>query len=355
VTVAAVDRSAELLRLPVEDVAARIAALLATVPGAADVEVVDVRRTFGGNARRAWSFTARWTTDGGVRTVPGIMLSQVERAQVDGDLGREFALLRGLEAAGVRTPAAIALDASGDVVGAPSMLLERLPGEANAVRLLRTEDVPAGARLTRQLAELGARLHAFDWRSAGLHDVLGAATDDPHEAAAQQVEAWFRTFRAARFEPTPALAAVFGWLLDHVPPPPRCSVVHGDFRPGNFLYRDGEITGLLDWELAHVGDPIEDVAWAYRDFWSPERLLPLDAFVAEYERHGGPRVTAGHLRYYRIFTEAKFATISLRGARAFRDGRTTNLRLADRAATVVESTARCLAWIDESEGERTGA
>jgi aminoglycoside phosphotransferase (APT) family kinase protein len=128
-------------------------------------------------------------------------------------------------------------------------------------------------------------------------------------------------------------------------------VIHGDFRPGNFLYVGSDITALLDWELAHLGDPVEDLAWAYRDFWSPARFVALEDFVDAYVAAGGPRPSAAHVRYYRVFTEAKFATISLRAARAFHEGRTTNLRLADRAATVIESVTRCLSWMDEADAD----
>jgi len=103
--------------------------------------------------------------------------------------------------------------------------------------------------------------------------------------------------------------------------------------------------------MAHLGDPVEDLAWAYRALWSPERFVDLEDFVRAYEEFGGPKVTEQALRFYRIFAEAKFATISLRASRSFADGVSGNLRLADRAATVTASMKRCLAWIaDNGEG-----
>ncbi|MCW3010315.1 MAG: putative aminoglycoside phosphotransferase, partial [Solirubrobacterales bacterium] len=323
----------ELLSLSVEEVGRRIEALLAETIGQ-PVSVTGVRRTFGGNARRAWSFDAAWSSGGEDVAFEGIMLSQVERAQVDGDLADEHALLRGLQAARVEAPDAIALDVTGEVIGAPSVVLERRPGDANAVRFLRAEDPVAPTAAIRHLAALAARLHTYDWRAAGLGPVLGDEGLDPRAAARQQVEGWQASFLAARMEPQPVLTSVYRWLLDRLPEPERVCVVHGDFRLGNFLYVGDRITALLDWELAHLGDPVEDLAWAYRDFWSPARFVPLEDFVDAYAAAGGPRPRPAHLRYYRVFTEAKFATISLRAARAFHEGRTTNLRLADRAATV---------------------
>jgi aminoglycoside phosphotransferase (APT) family kinase protein len=342
-------QAAELLEISAEALAARIGHLLADELGTTRVEVTDVRRTFGGNARRAWSFEADWS--GGTRPGPlaGIMLSQAERGQLDVELRREFRLLRGL--AGVRSPAAIAIDEEGATIGAPSLVLERCEGTADAVAFLRPEDPATGTALTVELAEAAASLHAFDWREAGLGTVLEGGGLDPVGAARSQVESWEAIFRAARMETHPVLASIYGWLREHVPAPARLSVVHGDYRPGNVLFSGRRITALLDWEMAHVGDPVEDLAWAYRSFWSPERLLPLDDFIAAYEGHGGSEVSAAHLRYYRIFTEAKFATISLRAARSFQDRQTRNLRLADRAATVTASLASCLGWLDTERRE----
>ena len=57
-------------------------------------------------------------------------------------------------------------------------------------------------------------------------------------------------------------------------------MVHGDFRFGNVLYDDTRVTAMLDWEMVHLGDPLEDLAWAYRTRWSLEQFVPLDEFVA---------------------------------------------------------------------------
>jgi len=328
-----------------DEVATRIAALLqAQVPGACLVKVDRVERVFGGNARWAWACEVTWTTtQGEVVWKPMIMLSRVEASQVEADPAWEFAVLRGLGRSAVRAPRAVALDADGSLVGAPSVVLERLPGSTDAVAFLRSADVDRSRRLTIDLARAAAELHTTDWRGLGLEGLLAAGNvDRVHEA---QIERWESLFLQSRMEPYPVLVSLFGWLRDNIPKPTQISIVHGDFRPGNFLYHEDAITALLDWEMAHLGDPVEDLAWAYRPLWSPERFIGIDDFVRAYEAFGGPPVNPQSLRFYRIFSEVKFATISLKAARAFADGTTTNLRLADRAATVTASLTRCLEWI----------
>lgn len=330
-----------------DEIAAQIAALLrAQVPGADDAEVSRVERVFGGNARQAWACVGTWTrSDGRRRDEEMIMLSRPPGSQLHVEPRREYDVLLALQDSAVRAPRVWALDPFGEVTGASSVVLQRLPGRADAVDFLRGTDPGRGRRLTEDLACAAAALHTTDLNRVG--DVLDAQvrTDgslDTRATAVTLVEQWRSTFLASRMEPFPVLDRLFGWLLDHAPEPVRLCVVHGDLRPGNFLYRDDTVIALLDWEMVHLGDPVEDLAWVYRPLWSPERFLDLESFVHRYETFGGPAVDPAALVYHRILAEVKFATISLRAARAFADGTTTNLRLADRAATVIP--ALTLAW-----------
>jgi aminoglycoside phosphotransferase (APT) family kinase protein len=101
--------------------------------------------------------------------------------------------------------------------------------------------------------------------------------------------------------------------------------------------------------MVHLGDPLEDLAWAYRRLWSPQSSLPLDDAVAAYAAAAGRDVPAADLLYYRIFSEMKFAVISLTAARSYFDGKTGNLRLAGRMFAVRECLQRCLDWVDLRE------
>jgi aminoglycoside phosphotransferase (APT) family kinase protein len=261
-----------------------------------------------------------------------ILLVRGAGSQVQTDPRWELAVLDGLAEQGVRAPRVWGHDLDGYLLGDPAVLLERLPGSADPVAYLRAEPAIGRAR-TLDLAHAAAELHAAEPATGGL------------EPGEPQLTLWHRQFLAARLEPLPALGYVFDWLADHEVPPARPVLAHGDFRPGNVLYSGDRITGVLDWEMAHLGHPAEDLAWAYRALWSPERFVPLDEFVTAYTAAGGAAVDAGTLRWHRVFSEAKFATISLLGARSVVDGKSHNLRLIDRATTVVPALRRCLDWI----------
>lgn len=296
------------------------------------------QRQFGGNARQAFRFDTR-SRDG--RTLPRILLSQVAAKHVESDTAHEYAVLAALNGSGVRAPAAVALDADGVVTGSPAIVLERLEGDAGAVEFLRRPDVAGGRALTEDLALATADLHRFDWQAGGL-----TAGADPLVA---QIEYWEANFHRHRLEALPAMAWLFRWLRANVPTCSRLSLVHGDLRPGNFLYRQDRVTALLDWEMAHVGDPAEDIAWIYRALWSPARFVPLDDFLAIHAERAGFTIPRCNVVFYRIFSEVKFATISAAAAHSFASGGTRNLRHIDRAAKIPECVRLAMKWIEANE------
>src|SRR5690606_38659888 len=224
---------------------------------------------------------ATWTEPGGgSRLEPVIMLSRAPGSQVQADPEREYAVLRALGGSAVRAPRVWALDADGAVTGASSVVLQRMPGRADPVAFLGSRDHDRARELTADLARAAAELHAVDLHSgdpAGLTERLGAVVSadgriDARATVAAQIEYWRSVFLDCRLEPLPVLAGLFDWLLDNVPEPARLAVVHGDLRPGNFLYEDSRLVALLDWEMVHLGDPVEDLAWIYRPLWSPHRF-----------------------------------------------------------------------------------
>jgi aminoglycoside phosphotransferase (APT) family kinase protein len=314
-----------------------IAEMLSSRVEAADLTVKQVRRVFGGNARRAWSAQAAWAGKNGRQNQDLILLVRLPGAQVRTDALDEIRFLDGLAEQGVRAPRVWAHDIDGHLFDSPAVLLQRLPGSADPVKYLNA-DAGTGRARTLDLARAAAELHTAT-----------ASTHDSDARGSSQLEFWRDQFLAGRLEPHPSLGWLFDWLTDHQPVPARTAVVHGDFRVGNVLYEGARIVGLLDWEMAHLGDPAEDLAWAYRALWSPERFVPLPEFLDAYYAAGGALISEFSLLWYRVFCEVKFATISLQAARSVIDGTSTNLRLADRARTVIPAIDLCLSWISQKE------
>jgi aminoglycoside phosphotransferase (APT) family kinase protein len=327
------------------DLSKQLAALIArSLPDVENLRAGEINPVLGGNARKAYSFEVTFHRHGRDERLPCIMLTQPAGRQIDTDVAQEFHVLHSLNGKGTLAPTAVAVDATGEVAGAPAIVLERLPGKASARDFLDSPDPSAARGILEHLAVALARLHAVEVEPAVIEPRLKGLSAP--EIARRRVSAWHEKFLAQRMEPLPVMCGLFEWAERNVPDPQHTCLVHGDVRPGNFLYDGAELTGLLDWEMAHIGDPLEDLAWIYRPLWSPQRFLALREFARRYALLAGREVAWVDVLYYRIFSELKFATISLTASRAFSAGSTLNLRHIDRAAKVAPCLQRCLDWID---------
>jgi aminoglycoside phosphotransferase (APT) family kinase protein len=323
------------------DLSSRLHAFLTErVPEATDIRIDDLTPVSGGNARKAFSFDLVMGDGEGHLDMPCIMLMQAGAGQLESNLEAEFKVIEALNGTDVLSPRALWLDVDGSTLGSPTMIMERVSGVTDILALRAPEPAARNRAIALAFADAAAKLHTADIQGLSF---LG--NPSPATAAAEQVALWEAQFLKHRMEPHPAIVFAFGWLKAHAPVAERISLVHGDYRFGNFLFEDERITALLDWEMAHLGDPAEDIAWAYRALWTPEMHLPLDAFVARYHDAGGPAIRPVNLLFYRLFGEIKHAVISLTAARSFADGRTNNLRLADRMTLALPCIKQFLDWL----------
>jgi len=312
----------------------RLAAFLSSqMPGASGVGVSGVARIPGGASRETWAFDASWTDAEGRR----VERSFIARRDPTGSLlesnnDLEFELYSALAGSGIPVPRVHWIERDGTSLERPFFIMERLPGETDA-RVLATSPDLAALRpvIARQKAEILARLHGFDIDAVpSLERPPSAAASAPHEVAR-----WEQTMRQEMLEPQPVLEIAFSWLKRHLPAPPaRLALVHGDYRSGNFLYDSSGITGVLDWEMAHAGDPVEDLGWLVIKSWRWARddrvggLCPRDEFVKMYEDAGGAKVDPAALKFWEVFSNVKFAIIFITGTKSVVQGKTADLLLA---------------------------
>jgi aminoglycoside phosphotransferase (APT) family kinase protein len=139
---------------------------------------------------------------------------------------------------------------------------------------------------------------------------------------------WYRR-RLERFAPIPAvLTGALWWLERHRPQ--ACvggALIHGDYRMGNMVIDGDRIRGVLDWEMAGVGDPLADLAWCFIPVWEPS-LVAEPALVDRYAERMGAQVDADRLHWYRILGYIRLAYYALSGLHAFDRGRSDDFRLA---------------------------
>jgi aminoglycoside phosphotransferase (APT) family kinase protein len=323
------------------ELAKRLHAFLTVqVPETTDIRIDELTPVSGGNARKAYSFDVVIGGENGHIDIPCIMLMQAGAGQLESDLKAEFHVLSALEGTGVPAPRALWIDADGSSLGSPTMIMDRIPGVTDILALRAPEPAGRNRAIALAFADAAAKLHTAPIDRL---QFLGSTTCET--TAAEQVAIWEAQFLKQRMEPHPAIAFAFQWAKTHAPVAERISLVHGDYRLGNFLFEDERITALLDWEMAHLGDPAEDIAWAYRALWTPEMHVPIAEFVDRYHEAGGPTIRPENLLFYRLFGEIKHAVISLTAARSFADGRTRNVRLADRMTLALPCIKQFLDWL----------
>jgi len=333
----------------VEDLVIRLKGLLkANLHRAEEIQIDNVAPITAGNARQAWEFDVRWIDRGEEKKVSCVMLRKAEAGQLETDLIPEFRIVSALWRSGVPVARALWMDSEGRWLGRPAFIVEKVEGATDLFTLLKSESAERSRAIAQQLAAIAAELHTLDLNKLGI-DFLPATTRET--AAAQQISYWESLFLKHRMEPHPVMAAAFIWLKEHQPIARRVSIVHGDFRFGNCLYEGHRVNAMLDWEMVHLGDPVEDIAWAYRALWGPQAFLSLDEFVRRYTELSGIPVDSRTLLFYRLLGEVKHSIISLTGARSFMDGRTRNLFLADRASTISSYLMQFLDWLP-AEGTR---
>ncbi|MET0986625.1 MAG: phosphotransferase family protein [Steroidobacteraceae bacterium] len=218
----------------------------------------------------------------------------------DAAFAREAAVLRALSgplrSAGVRVPRFIAALAE-----SRALVTELVAGEADFNKLQRLEDRKATAR--DFMAQLAA-LHLHDPRAEKIDGF------DELQQPSQVVRASVEQLRERHLQEGrhPLILLALDWLDRNVPEDPeRIVIVHGDAGPANFLFADNRVTALLDWELVHYGDPMEDLAMiCIRNLFQP--FVPLPEAFAAYERAGGFKVDLNRVRYYRLFFQVRFAS-----------------------------------------------
>lgn len=273
-----------------------------------------------GRSRENWSFDLLWPD----RREELILRRDPEGGLVRTDRSDEFCLLRALEPTPLPSPATRWLDGDGAWFGRPTLIMERLPGRSDYFLLNGDLHLERRLQLAEELCRLLGAVHALDWHVLGLHTLL----PDPGEhAAAAELGRWEAVLREDQVEAYPEIDLAIVWLRDRAPSAPERVLVHGDFKPGNVLIDDTSITALLDWELAHLGDPMEDLGWMTQPLRHREQYIPgaweRDEILRTYEAVTRRTVDEARVVWWNTFATFRTAVMQVTGLRSYLDGRST--------------------------------
>jgi aminoglycoside phosphotransferase (APT) family kinase protein len=305
------------------------------------VSIEELRRLSGGASRETWSFDA--VVPHGERHALVLRRDPGEHAGWS-ERGAEFALLEAAHAGGVAVPRVWFLLEQDDELGA-GFVMARVDGETIPRRILR-DDAYASARplLARQSGHQAARIHALD---------PSRLPELPAQGAREQIEQ-YRSYLDGFGEPHPAFELGLRWLADRAPAaPPPPVLVHGDFRNGNFIIGPNGIRAVLDWELAHLGDPVEDLGWLCVKSWrfgvTDQRVGGfgnVEDLLDAYRAAGGREVDPDELRYWEVMGTLKWGVICEVQAFTHLHGAVRSVELATLGRRVAEMEWDLLELID---------
>ncbi len=206
-------------------------------------------------------------------------------------------------------------------------IMERHEGETIARKILRDEKFSKARNImAAQCGEILSKIHRIDT------SVLPKLPDQRAEPQLKQMKALYQSFK----EPVPVFNLACQWLEDHLPQQQESKLVHGDFRNGNFIVDENGIKTVLDWELSHLGDPMEDLGWLCVNSWRFGNIdKPVGGFgeyeelFTSYEKHSGMQVDVDAVKFWEVFGTFKWGVICLYQTFAHLNGQ---VRSVERAA-----------------------
>ncbi|GAA2905162.1 hypothetical protein GCM10010517_71320 [Streptosporangium fragile] len=280
----------------------------------APTRISGLRQLSGGASRETWSLEA-----GEHRLILRCDPPQTPRPDI---MAREAAALRAALDAGVPVPRVHDHGDGSGTISTPYLLMERLDGETIPRRLLRDPHLTdVRRRLPRQLGRILARIHTVPLTAVpGLEetDPLGVLTDLYDQFG----------------EPRPAVELGLRWLTRNRPSPVPGHLVHGDFRNGNLLVDKTGVRGVLDWELLHRGDPVEDLGWLCVKAWRFGSASPVGGFgpreelLDGYAEITGQRPDPERLHWWEVYGTLRWALLCRMQAERHLSGAEPSIEMA---------------------------
>ncbi|MGG1677185.1 phosphotransferase family protein [Neobacillus sp. NRS-1170] len=255
---------------------------------------------------------------------------------VERNLSKQYQLLKILgESSDLPVPKVYLLEEDPNIIGGEFMVMEKIEGvsyvpwskEGQAFLLKASSE----KEIPKQFADYLISLHTLNLQQIGLDEVFEVPSDGTgyiDRILAEITEQYLKY----KIIYDPVMTDALEWLKKHRPVAQRLSLLHGDYRTGNMLYKDKRITGILDWELAEIGDPLMDVAYICAKANRMESpllcyLLDKDWFLDYYSEKTGLTVNQKTLHYFEVLHQVRFLLISLSAAHMFVNKNTSDLRM----------------------------
>lgn len=287
----------------------------------APVQVHAIEQISGGASRE--TYRLRLSVNAVERRV--ILRRDPPTSLIDTERSLEYRTYVAAHRAGFPVPEPLLLEEDPQALERPFSLMEEVTGCQSALaQLTQPPFVAVRHRIAERKWTLMGELAAMSIDDLNLTEFMPV----PEHPARHELDYWSGVIRADALHQQPVAEAAIRWLTRHLPPPSkRLCLVHGDFRSGNFLYNTaGDIPAVLDWEMAHIGDPYEDLAWSLDPLWGwPERhlaggLLPRNEAIDIWQRASGIKVDRKVFCWWQVFASLKALAIWISSTEDFANG-----------------------------------
>jgi aminoglycoside phosphotransferase (APT) family kinase protein len=292
---------------------------LFTAQGYRDIAITELRRLAGGASKEMFCFSLRH--DGIGKPEQLVLRMDPLESVIETSRRREAEIIRAMRGT-VPVPEVRYLDHEGAFLGQSGVITSYVPGVtkpaasgSTAVTGLGTDYGSSAARIAPQFLKNLVAIHDFDWRAASLPSFT-APSAHPRQAALWQANWYLRIWEQDAPESLPLASLMHRWLRESAPECTDLCLVHADYRMGNFMFDEwsGEMTAVLDWELAHIGDFHEDVAYVTQKLFGLVTeageflccgLFPREEFLGRYQELSGRTIDPQRLRYYEVLNAWK--------------------------------------------------
>lgn len=287
-----------------------------------EVQVDSLEQVYGGASRQTWRIGLRQAAGKLPRRL--VMRRTQPSALIETEQTVEAGAMQAFADKDLPIPRVYAVSPGGEELDAPFMLVGELPGAACSpfdVEPYAPHQQSIGEQFWRTLGAIAGD------RDAAEAFTTFSAKPRPGDCWSRELDKWQAVLEEDSLGPEPIVSAALRWLRDAPPPPPeQLAAVHGDYRSGNFLQHRGQLTAVLDWEMAHIGDPLEDLAWALSPIWSmhaPDRpggLIEREQAIQLWSEASGLTVDDSALHWWQVFAAIKGMAIWTSAGKEFISG-----------------------------------
>jgi aminoglycoside phosphotransferase (APT) family kinase protein len=311
---------------------------------ATPVTIANASWLSGGASKLQMKFDLDWRglEKGDVRTQTLVLRMEPAASVTESSRAREFEVIRAVEGI-IPVPRAYWVDPDGDFLPYPAMIYTFSTGTAKPTYdsgkvsgLGQNYGPELRAKLAPHFVNWLAKLHTIDIAQAKGMDHFTPAQVGSNASVIAQVNALRRVWEEDRVEEEPIMEIAYRWLIANAPPLDHVSIVHGDYRSGNFLFDEakGEITAWLDWEGATLGDRHQDLTYAamppFAHFSEDGQTLLASGMMSEpalysaYEEASGLKVDPARIAYFNIYNRYLIAILTLAASSRASRGRGTH-------------------------------